>query len=214
MGGANEIFEVEIRCHFDKPEEVYETLPFVHSCLHGEVEIPWATSFFGLTLFKSGQLLRAGEAVHHGQVIHFLTWKGPDIGSFANIRREISERFTREITNSTILKRLGGAEGTLTPDDLVQELERLGHRQFMAFQGTDLAGYDAHLGVKVKLMFCSAIKWPLILELEKAANTEDEANRCEQALHKLCVQFQLQSRLLQEEPPSLLYEALSDSQAK
>ncbi len=208
MANPEALFEVEIRCHFDSPEEAYEVLPFVRSRLQGESKVPWVARFYGLTLFKSGQLLRAGEAIHHGGVVHFLGWKGPDTGAFANIRQEVDEDITTGIANSAVIRLLGGKEGIVTPDSVARELKQLGHPEFMSFRGEDISGYDDRFGVKVKLMSCPVLKWPLIVELEKTANTEEEASRCESELQELSRRFQLQKRLVREEPPSLLYAGL------
>jgi hypothetical protein len=198
-------FEVEIRCHFDNAEEAYRVLPFIRSCLQREIKVSWATRFYGLTLFKSGQLLRAGEAVHHGDIVHFLGWKGPDTGVFANIRQEMDEVITTGIADSAILKLLGGKGRVETPEAAVQELERLGHRMFMSFQGNDLTGYDDQFGVKVKLMSCPVLKWPLLVELEKSTNSQKDAARCEADLERLSNKFHLWDRLVREEPPTLLF---------
>lgn len=202
----NASFEVEIRCHFDSPEEAYKVLPFVRSCLRREIS--WVTRYYGLTLFKSGQLLRVSEVVYHGEVRHYLGWKGPDIGGFANIRQEVDEEITAGLVNSAIMRRLGAKGEIGTADAVGGELERLGHHQFMSFGGSDLTGYEEPLGLNVKLMTCPVLRWPLLVELEKTANTEEEATQCELELHELSTKFQLQSRLVREEPPSLLYAGL------
>jgi len=98
-----------------------------------------------------------------------------------------------------------------TLDAVVLELEHLGHREFMSFQGSDLAGYHKLLGIRVKLMTCPVLKWPLLVEIEKTADAEDEAVKCERALLELSRQFHLQSRLVREEPPSLLYDTINEA---
>jgi adenylate cyclase class IV len=206
MANSEALFEVEIRCHFDSPEEAYKVLPFMRSCLRREVA--WVTRYYGLTLFRSGQLLRVSELVHHGEVKHYLGWKGPDIGGFANIRQEVDEEITAGLVNSAIMRRLGAKEEIGAADEVGGELERLGHRQFMSFGGSDQTGYEGQLGLNVKLMTCPVLRWPLLVELEKTANTEEEATQYELELHELSTKFQLQSRLVREEPPSLLYAGL------
>lgn len=212
MANSKPPFEVEVRCHFDSRDEAYKVLPFVRSCLQREVS--WVNRFYGLTLFKSGQLLRVSEVVHRGEDRRYLGWKGPDIGRFANIRLEIDEEFTTGIVNSAVLKRLGGKEGIGTPEAMIRELEQLGHRQFMSFQGNNFDGYDDQFGVKVKLMACPVLKWPFLVELEKTADTEEEATRCEIQLLELSQRFQLQSRLVREEPPSLFYATVLGREGK
>lgn len=201
------MFEVEIRCHFDGQDEAFEVLPFLRDCLQGQSPVSWVTRFFGLPLFKSGQLLRTAE-VRQGGVRWYLGWKGPDTGHFANIRQEIDEEFTNGIVDSSVLKQLGGTERALARNAVLEELDRLGHRQFMSFQGNDLAGHDPELELKVKLMTCPVLKWPLIVELERTADAEEEALRHEEELRQLSRRFGLQTRLVREEPPSLLYGQL------
>ncbi len=212
MTSQDALYEVEVRCHFNDADEVYQTLPFLNSCL--EHEATWVTAFYGLELFQSGQLLRAGEAVIDKETRHFLGWKGPDIGKFANIRQELHEEITSGITNSAILKHLGGNDNVGSSDEVIQELERLGYDRFMSFGGIDLTGYYEPYGISLKLMNCEMLKWPLLVEIEKTANNEEEAIRCEEALRKLCGQFQLQGRLVREEPPSLLYDSLFNPDSK
>ena len=91
---------------------------------------------------------------------------------------------------------------------MVRELELLGHRQFMSFRGNDLTGYNEPLGIEVKLMTCPELRWPLLVELEKTANTEKESRQREDELQEFCNEFQLHERLIREEPPSLLYTGL------
>jgi hypothetical protein len=201
-------FEVEIRCHFDSQDQAFELLSFLRTCLQGRTPVPWVTRFFGLPLFKSGQLLRVAEVAQAGQAHRYLGWKGPDLGRFANIRQEIDEEFTTGIVNSTVLRQLGGTERYLTANGVVEELERIGHVQFMAFQGKDLTGYDPERDLKVKLMTCPVLKWPVIVELEKTADTEQAARRLEDDLRELSNRFALVNRLVRKEPPTLLYEQL------
>ena len=201
-------YEVEIRCHFDNQDQAFEVLPFLRSCLQGGSPVSWLTRFFGLALFKSGQLLRVAEVAQGGTVRRYLGWKGPDTGRFANIRNEIDEEFTTGIVSSAVLRQLGGTERALAANSVVEELERVGHSQFMVFQGNDLTGYEPGLDLKVKLMTCPVLKWPVIVELEKTAETEQAARRCEDDLRELSSRFALQSRLIRKEPPTLLYEQL------
>lgn len=181
-------------------------MPFLRSCSHREIS--WTTRFYGLTLFKSGQLLRASEVVNQGEMRHYIGWKGPDIGKFANIRQQVDEEITVGLVNSTIMRLLGAKEEILTLEAATKELERLGHHQFMSFGGSDLTGWEESLGLNVKLMTCNALKWPLLVELEMTAKTEEGAMGCELKLRELNNNLQLQSRLVREEPPSLLYAGL------
>ena len=133
-----------------------------------------------------------------------------DIGAFANVRREIEEECTHGIINSAILSKFGIDGDFGTPGAVIRKLEEAGYAQFMSFSGKDLAGYDESLGVNAKLMLCPALQWPILVELEKMANTEADATRCEADLRELSRKYGLQSRLVREEPPTLLYAELRE----
>jgi hypothetical protein len=204
----NTQYEVEIRCHFQRREEALETLPFLKACLEGRAPFSWRTRFFGQRLFRSGELLRVAEVSEGDSVRRYLGWKGRDIGSFANIRQEIDEEVTGGISNSRVLNQIGGTDRSLAASAVVEELDSLGHGQFMSFHGVDLTGYEPELDLKVKLMTCPILKWPLIVELEKTATNEEDARRRETELQRLSTRFGLQTRLVRKEPPTLLYEQL------
>jgi len=213
MNKQSAVFEIEIRCHFDEKNDAYEALPFLHSSL--QHEMIWTTTFYGLEMFKSGRLLRASsvESTDKEKKV-FLGWKGPDIGEFANIRQEIDEDITYGTVNSQILKLLGGQQKNSTPQGIIQQLERLGHRPFMSFDGKDFYGRYEPFGINVKLMTCPVLNMPLLVEIEKMATTEKEAIQCQQYLCELYSRFQLGSRLIREEPPSLLYNTLFNHNPK
>ena len=75
----------------------------------------------------------------------------------------------------------------------------------MSYQGKNLVGYYEPLDIYVKLMECPVLKWPLLVELEKKANTLEEAVKYERDLLELSQQFNIQDHLVKEEPSSLLY---------
>jgi hypothetical protein len=201
-------FEVEFRCHFNNPDDAYEALPFMRSCLRRRYI--WNGTFYGREIFQTGQLLRISEVVEGECTRHYIGWKGQDKGQFANIRREIDEDITHSIAESSILRLLGGSQHSRNKDEVVRELEHLGHQAFMSWNGIDLSGFSKPYSVNVKLMYCEFIKWPWLVELEKMAATAEEAARCEDELLKLCQRFRLQDYLVKEEPPSLLYARVFD----
>jgi adenylate cyclase class IV len=207
VNADNAPFEVEFRCHFDNPEKAYEVLPFLPSRLNHSM--PWSSTFFGRALFETGKLLRISELNNESGTEHYLTWKGPDSGRFANIRREISENITGGIGNSSILSLLGGEGSFQDRDGIIRELECLGHHPFMSWQGIDRYGFHEPYQINIKLMYCEHIKWPWLVELEKMAPTMEEASRCQDELEELCRQFKLKQFLVKEEPPALLYEKVS-----
>jgi hypothetical protein len=200
------MFEVEVRCHFHDVAEAYAALPFLSPNL--QRKCVWETSIYGLKLFHSGQLLRTARLVFDKEPQYYLGWKGPDIGQFANIREEIDEEITSGISNSVILKLLGGKECVQNIAEAVRELDRLGYSRFMSFEGVDSSGYYAPYGLSLKLMHCPTLRWPLIVEIEKTAKTAEGADRCQQELFDLCSLFQLHDRIVKEEPPTLLYNVL------
>lgn len=196
-------YEVEIRCHFVDRREVYQRLPFFRESIYREGA--WSTGIYGLSLFKSGELLRVGEVHVGGETRIFLRWKSRDIGTFANIRIEIGDEITNGISDSLVLRRLGGQSGFLTARQVIEELKRLGHHRFMTFEGHDWYGKYEPLDVEIKMMNCPVLKWPLLVEFEKIARTEKEARQFEKELYELSHQLGLENCLLREEPPSQLY---------
>jgi adenylate cyclase class IV len=197
-------YEVEFRCRFDSPEDAYRALPFLQLSLTRRV--PWTSTMYGLDFFQSGKLLRIGEGTYNGKIQYFLSFKGPDIGNFCNIRQEIDENITEGITGSIILRTLGGKTNLKTRDEAALELERLGYKPFMSWSGVDILGVYQPFGINVKLMSATVLEWPCIVEIEKIAAAEEEARQCEIELQKICRQFHLESRLLKTEPPQLLYD--------
>jgi adenylate cyclase class IV len=197
------MFEVEVRCHFESAEEAYERLPFLRAPLKRTCD--WETSIYGLKLFQSGQLLRTARVSYPHDTRYYLGWKGPDTGSFANIREEIDEEIG-QAGESLILRRFGGGGRAGNLEETARELARLGQARFMSFEGTDSSGYYEAYGIKLKLMNCKDLRWPLIVEIEKTAESLEEAAVREEELKQICCQFHLDERLEREEPPTLLYE--------
>ncbi len=202
-------FEIEFRCHFNNPDDAYRALPFLHSCLHQRVT--WNGTFYGRELFQSGQLLRTAKVYERDNDVFYLTWKGQDIGKFANIRQEIVEDITTGITNSTILNLLGGGKNIQNKNEVIQELERLGHYRFMSWSGVDTFGFYEPYNINVDLMSCEILRYPLLVEIEKTAATEEDSYQCESELEELSRQFRLEGYLVREEPPLLLYTSIFGS---
>ena len=197
------MFEVEVRCHFGSAEEAYEALPFLKASLTKHCE--WETAIYGLKLFKSGQLVRTARVCYGSDCRYYLGWKGPDCGTFANIREEIDEEISATASESRILKLLGTEGRAVSLEETENKLARLGQERFMSFEGTDSSGEYAPLGIKLKLMNCQSLKWPLIVEIEKTASSIEEAATREKELRELCSQLRLEGRMVREEPPTLLY---------
>jgi adenylate cyclase class IV len=196
-------YEVEIRCRFQNTAEAYQVLPFLKASLDREID--WVTRHYGLELFRAGQLLRMSEVIRDGRLGYFLGWKGEDTGTTANIREEIEEEITSGNNNSGVMKKIGGNYKITVPAAARQELERLGHREFMAFHGHNLLGYDRAQDIATKLMKCPDLSVPCLVELEKTAATPNEAVKRQTELRKLVRKYKLGKRLIREEPPTLLY---------
>ena len=202
---TNTQYEVEIRCHFSNADEAYRTIPFLRACL--KHEMVWFSGIYGEDFFKAGKLLRMSKTTVDGETKYFMGWKGKDTGTFANIREEIDEVITAGITDSEILKKLGSQNRTLSRKQISAELQLLGHHRFMSFRGYDLFGDYQPLDVSLKLLNCNALKWPILLEIEKTAKTREDALIKEADLRDFCDRFGLHNRLVKEEPPTLLYAA-------
>jgi hypothetical protein len=106
------------------------------------------------------------------------------------------------------MKRLGGQARLKTFSEVTQEIENLGHRPFMSNEGRNLKGRWEPLRINVKLMSWSKLKWPLMVEFEKIARTEEEAHQFEEDLSELSLQLNLKSHLVKEEPPAQLYRTV------
>jgi len=202
---TNTQYEVEIRCHFSSADEAYKKIPFLRACL--KHEMVWASGIYGEEFFKAGRLLRMSKTTVDGRTEYYMGWKGEDTGAFANIREEIDEVVTNGVTDSRILGKLGSQNTTLRRNKISAELKKLGYQRFMSWRGADLLGDYKPLGVSMKLMNCRALRWPVLVEIEKSAKTKKETLVRENELRAFCDRFGLNDRLVREEPPTLLYEA-------
>ena len=85
---------------------------------------------------------------------------------------------------------------------------RLGHAEFMAFQGVNVTGYYPDLDLRLKLMRCTALRWPICSEIERTTDTLSEARRNEEDLVAVAANLNLGGRLVREEPPTLLLNSI------
>lgn len=204
-------YEVEIRFQFDSYIQACDKLPFLEESL--QTVDWWDTGMYGLDLFNADHMLRIGDLVYEdNHTKRYLGWKGPDIGDFANIRSEIDEDVTDGVENSVVLAKIGGDQTYLTSDGIIDELNRLGYKEFMSFSGKNTLGRYGPLDIGVKLMSCSQLKYPLMVEIEKIASTEEEARQCEKQLYEIGSELNLLDRLIKEEPTHLLYESIYGKQ--
>ncbi|MBN1191777.1 MAG: hypothetical protein JXA46_18645 [Dehalococcoidales bacterium] len=202
----NVIYEVEFRCHFDTIDEAFNRLPFLQESLRRH--FTWTTAIYGREYFRSGQLIRTARVTEGKNTRYYLGWKGPDTGRFTNIRQEAGEEILPPSTRSGILDFLGGKAEIRDIAGATNELERLGYAKFMEFEGEDSSGYCGIYDVYLKMMTCRALKWPLIVEIEQTADTREKADFCQEFLYNLCRDFNLQERVIRDEPPTLLYKEL------
>ena len=84
----------------------------------------------------------------------------------------------------------------------------------MSYQGKNLVVYYEPFDIDIKLMTCLVFKWPLLVEIEKTAKTEEDAREYERDLQELSHRFQLQNHLLREEPASLLNADLTITESR
>jgi adenylate cyclase class IV len=202
------IYEVETRFRFQSSDEVWNILPIFQPYINQEVE--WNTIHYSPTLFQADQILRINHVIKQGKASSLLGWKESDQGISVNIRAEIEEDITKGIKDSNILAQLGGKKSLNTPAAIATELIRLGHPQFMAFSGKNLTGEYEPQEFHLKLMLAStpAMRWPLLLEVEKTAHSPEEASKFETEIIEFVHRFRLEDRIVREEPPTLLYQAL------
>lgn len=200
------LYEVETRVYFHNPEEAFNTLPFLKECLTNRAE--WETSMYGIELYNSGKLLRTSSTRVNGITKYYLGYKEEDLGNFYNIRKELDEDITTGLNNSYILQLINGSPQKVTRENAGQILESLGYDKFMSFTGNNLTGRFEKLELDLKLLYCEILRHPLLLEIEKSAETLEEAFIKEQELKDFLTEYNLQNRALKEEPSTLLYETL------
>lgn len=202
-------FEVETRFSFGSRDELFRRLPFLVPCLR--YNEAWITVFYGLDLFLTDQLLRIARISTGVKERRFLGWKGIDIGKFANIRQELQEDITDGVHNSSILHLIGAKVSLDSTEAVVHELEHRGYKPFMEFSGKNVVGIYEPLDLKVKLMYCSALEHPLLLEIEKTATTNEDAIAAEIELQLFTATYNLQQNVVRQEPPDLLYARIFNS---
>jgi hypothetical protein len=200
-------FEVETRYHFQSRAEMFAFLPLLQPCFTRVNQ--WTTTHYGRELFGRDIILRIGATLRPTGNLASLGWKGPDTGSFANIRAERDEEITNGINSSWILELLGGVPDAVSPAAVAAELTRLGHAPFMEFAGANQFGLLKSLNLQLKMMECPVLRWPLLLEVEKTAHTPAEALKLEQDLIHFTKQYGLVDRVVHDEPPTLLYQAVT-----
>lgn len=199
-------YEVEFRCRFATEEEAYRMLPFLEESLLRSVA--WTDSYYGPAVFERGEVLRLSSVSHVGVTSYFLSWKGADGGTFANVRQELVEELVERESGSAILAAFVGDGRTREPEAIRLALQRAGYEGFMAYEGYSRTGRYEPLELSTKLMRCESLPWPLLVELERSAVTEAEAYRCECDLLEICHHYGLEERVVRKEPGTLLYESV------
>jgi len=198
-------YEIEIRFCVGEPAEAYALLPFLAQSL-GDPKV-WATDIIGRDLYEAGRLLRLGRVPPSGQPRYYLGYKGPDLGTVANIREEWGEEITDGIGESAILAQLGLAGSHGTHAAIVELLQSTGYTPFMGFAGVDRLGYYAPLELHTKLCQCEAIlDKQFLIELEMSATSLEGARAAEVRLQQLAAEYGLLDRLVRDEPPTMLYK--------
>ena len=200
------LYEVETRVYFNSKEEAFNSLPFLKECLKNKVE--WETSMYGMEFYNSGKLLRISNIKTNGIEKAFWGYKEEDLGKFYNIRKELDEEITSGLNDSYILELINGTDREVTRENAHQVFEFSGYKKFMSFTGRNLTGRHEKLQLDLKLLYCPILRYSLMLEIEKSAETLEEAYKKELELKDFIAEYKLESRALKEEPTSLLYETL------
>jgi adenylate cyclase class IV len=196
-------YEVETRLYFNSDEEALAAFPFLKDIL--KKDLKWVTKTFGKALFKEDKLLRASYVNIKDKERVYLGYKEPDLGNLCNIRLELDEDITGGI-DSDILKLLSSKETKVSPENLDDLLASLGYAEFMSFNGYNSSGYNKDLDIAFKLMHCDILEYPILLELEKTADSLAETATKEKKLLELIESYNLTNRIVRKEPPTLLYE--------
>jgi hypothetical protein len=198
-------YEIEIRFCVASPAEAYALLPFFEQSLRAPKN--WATDIIGCELYKAGRLLRLGRTLAADRTRYSLGYKGPDLGTIANIRQEWGEEITDGIQASAILPMVGLAADYPTYTAVIDALYSAGYTPFMNFAGVDRLGYYAPLDLHTKLCQCEAIlDQQYLIELEMSATSLEEARTAETRLQALAEEYHLTDRLFRAEPPTMLYQ--------
>lgn len=198
-------YEIEIRFCVEQAAEAFALLPFLEASL-GAPKV-WSTDIVGRAIYESGRLLRLGRVPPAGNTRYYLGYKGPDLGTFANLRQEWGEEITTGIVGSAILPTVGLADSYTTATAVVDALTDAGHTPFMGFAGVDRLGYYAPLEVHTKLCQCEAIlDHRFLIELEMSAPSLEDARAAERRLQELAEEYRITDRLFRDEPPTMLYK--------
>jgi hypothetical protein len=200
----HQLFEVETRVHFQDEAELFEVLPFLQSCFNRRTQ--WETVHYGLEKHYQDEVLRIGKIFKAGEIHYYLGWKGPDQGSFANIRAELDEEITHGVKESEILAKLGGRTELPSYEAVLAELHLLELEPFMAFSGENSWGFYEPDQIDLKLMQAPALIYPCLLEAEKKASTIKDAKAKETDLRRFAAAHNLLSRIIRAEPPTLLWQ--------
>ena len=198
-------YEIEIRFCVEQAAEAFALLPFLEASL-GAPKV-WSTDIVGRAIYESGRLLRLGRVPPAGNTRYYLGYKGPDLGTFANLRQEWGEEITTGIVGSAILPTVGLTDSYTTATAVVDALTDAGHTPFMGFAGVDRLGYYAPLAVHTKLCQCEAIlDHRFLIELEMSASSLEDARAAERRLQELAEEYRITDRLFRDEPPTMLYK--------
>jgi len=180
-------------------------VPFLKKSL--KQKVLWETVHYGQQLFKKDIILRLSCSKFNKKKVNSITYKEADLGEKINIRREYSEAITADFTESKIMNLLGGKKNLENRSQIIKELENLGHREFMSFKGESQVGRYNPLNIEIKIMYCSQLKYPLLLELEKSAVDIKDAELKRRELLELIAKYDLKQKLITKEPPTLLFES-------
>jgi len=201
-------YEVEARVAFADDNEAYSRLPFLKDCLKDELH--WTTWMFSARLFKADRMLRFSDVVTSSGLKYYIGLKEPDVGRFCNIRIEVDEDITDGLQDSAILNTLGIDlnGGTINRQNIFQIFGSYGFDQLVEFHGHSLVGKGKGKGrgldLSFKLMHCSELKYPLMLEFEKTAYSRQEASQLEKEIEQFADDHNLKNILVRTEPPALI----------
>jgi len=200
------IYEVESRFQFKDEEEIFVKLPFVKNSL--KTDLKWESIHYGPRLFKEDIVLRMSTVDYANSKMQSISYKEADLGEKINVRREYSEIINEELLQSKIINILGGNRAVNSWSGITEELLELGHKNFMSFRGQSRVGHYGPLNLDIKIMYCSALRYPLLLELEKAASDIEDAKVKSRELWELIEEYELKDKMIIKEPPTLLYETI------
>lgn len=220
-------YEVETRFCFNTKDELLDIFPILKNITF--TKVIWNTTILKNELFNQDIQLRFSEVCINEKKHYYLGYKDKDIGNFCNIRKELDEEikdFSNFYSKSIILKKIlkiQNLQDKLKIKDYYEFLNYLNFLnldKFLFFEGeSELASialskfFSEKENKKIekqrlnlKILYSKQIKYPILFEIELMADNEKQAFFYETLLRKVVDEYNLGSKIIRKEPPTIVYE--------